>query len=173
MGMRLVELMLTLVWVILLGALALRFVRWRGRRLSAHLYHWWVVRRGTRRMLQRAERVHAGGLEQSAPGVKARSESGERTLVPSGQPETVILPPRAERAGPMDLPDSPAWTTRLDPKRARAEAEAQGLRIVSPSEGPDVLAGWLLNVIGLSILIILGLWLVNGGYWVVLGLLPF
>lgn len=171
--MSLVELLLVLAGGTLVGALILRFVPWRGRPLSAHLYHWWVVRRGTRRMLKRAERVHAARLEQGAPVAAFRAEASEPVSPLPKQPETVILPRRDEWAGPIDRPVSPGWTTRPDPKRARAEAEAQGLRIVSPSDEPDVLAGWLLNVIGLSILIILGLWLANGGYWVVMSLVPF
>lgn len=150
-------------------AAGLRFLPWRGKRLYAHVWHWWVVRRGTRRMLRRAERVHA----------RASSDSSELRLGASPppttqQPETVVLPPRdlSAGAGFSEGGFHQTGSARLDPKRARAEAEAVGLRVVNADEGPDTLAGWLLNAIGLSILIILTVWLAGGGYTVLTELLP-
>ncbi len=165
--------------LILLIAAALRFGRWRGKRLSAHVYHWWVVRRGTRRMLRRAERVHAADDTGPPPppeatrSVTLSSFSAEAQR--PAQPETVILPPRNTQPG--DRPPGAILPgvepTRLDPKRARAQAKAVGLRVVNADDGePDALAGWLLNAIGLSILIILAVWLASGGYAVIETLLP-
>jgi len=169
-----------LAGLVLVSALALRFVSWRGKRLYQHLYHWWVVRRGTRRMLRRAERVHAGGaiVEKREPPTRGaqptgpRADAAQSAELPqpaawSQQPETVILPARDE-----GFVAAPGPTSRPDPKRARAEAEAQGLRILRDPDEPDALAGWLLNAIGLSILIILAVWLGSGGKTVVQGLLP-
>jgi hypothetical protein len=86
----------------------------------------------------------------------------------------VVLPPRG--AQPGDFPPGAiapdAVPVRLDPKRARAEAKAVGLRVVNADDEPDVLAGWLLNAIGISILIILAVWLGGGGYAVIEQLLP-
>ncbi len=165
--------------LVLLLAVTLRFGRWRGKRLSAHIYHWWVVRRGTRRMLRRAERVHAAedaGLPttpEAPPPVTLSSLASEAQR--PAQPETVILPPR--HAQPGDRPPGAmtpgAEPARLDPKHARAQAEAVGLRVINADDGePDALAGWLLNAVGLSILIILAVWLASGGYAVFERLLP-
>lgn len=150
-------------------AIGLRFLTWRGKRLYAHVWHWWVVRRGTRRMLRRAEHVHAGISDDL---IELRT--GASPHLTTQQPETVVLPPRDLSAG-LGLPDGASRQSgpaRLDPKRARAEAEAVGLRVVNADEGPDTLAGWLLNAIGLSILIILTVWLAGGGYAVLTELLP-
>ncbi len=81
----------------------------------------------------------------------------------------MVLPSRG--TSPKDLPpNAPApaaeWV-KLDPKRARAEAEAVGLRVINTDDGSDALAGWLLNAVGLSVLIILAVWLGSGGYAVI------
>ena len=162
--------------VLFSGALILRFIPWRGRPLYAHLYHWWVIRRGTRRMLRRAERVHATSWNE-----EQRGETSSRSVVLSSlearaqlprQPETVVLPPRG--ATPDDAPPTtpPAEWVKLDPKRARAEAEAVGLRVINADDGSDALAAWLLNAVGLSVLIILAVWLGSGGYAVIERWLP-
>lgn len=167
-----------LAGALLAGALILRFVPWRGKPLYAHLYHWWVIRRGTRRMLRRAERVHA-----TAWGDAPRDEQLSRPVAlssleahaqPQGQPETVVLPPRNLSPDnlPPNLPGPAAEWVKLDPKRARAEAEAVGLRVINADDGSDALAGWLLNAVGLSVLIILAVWLGSGGYVVIEHWLP-
>ena len=170
------EIVLTLVAAVLLLALILRFIPWRGRPLYAHLYHWWVIRRGTRRMLRRAERVHAPS-QREEPSVETSSRpvplsSLEAHGQPPRQPETVVLPPRG--ATPDDAPPTtpPAEWVKLDPKRARAEAEAVGLHVINADDGSDALAAWLLNAVGLSVLIILAVWLGSGGYAVIERWLP-
>lgn len=164
--------------LLLVGALILRFVPWRGKPLYAHLYHWWVIRRGTRRMLRGAEHVHAASRREAPhagqPSRPVTLSSLEAQTRPLRQPETVVLPPRA--TPPDDLlavaPPPTAERVKLDPKRARAEAEAVGLRVINADDGSDALAGWLLNAVGLSVLIILAVWLGSGGYAVIERWLP-
>ena len=162
--------------LLLVGALILRFVPWHGKPLYAHLYYWWVIRRGTRRMLRRAERVHATSwLEEPRIEEHARPIplSDLETQAPR-QPETVVLPPRGATPDdpPASLPVPPGEWVKLDPKRARAEAEAVGLRVINADDGSDALAAWLLNAVGLSVLIILAVWLGSGGYAVIERWLP-
>jgi hypothetical protein len=47
-----------------------------------------------------------------------------------------------------------------------------GLRVINADDGSDALAAWLLNAVGLSVLIILAVWLGSGGYAVIERWLP-
>jgi hypothetical protein len=141
---------------------ALLFVRVERRWLYAWLWHWWTVRRGTRRMLKRAERVYARPEpkpETPAAGADRphKLSEVEGLAAPPDRPtltDTVVL---GDRRGDV--------RSRLDdePDVIGHNPKNPGFRVISQPREDDALIGWVLNAIGLSILIILGVWLWWGG----------
>jgi hypothetical protein len=150
-------------WLVLVTTVvtaALLFVRVERRWLYAWLWHWWTVRRGTQRMLKRAERVHAQpktqpGRPAPVPERPLKSRDFERSTPDRPvRTDTVVLgqPAQAEFTPSVEAADS----RDLDPQNP-------GFRVIPQPREDDALIGWVLNAIGISILILLGVWLWWGG----------
>ncbi len=148
-------------WLVLVTTLimaALLFVRVERRWLYAWLWHWWTVRRSTRRMLKRAERVHA----RPEPKPEKPAAGADRPRKLSEVEGPAATPDRPARTDTVVLGDRPGDTFSsgddglavpgYDPKNP-------GFRVIPQPREDDALIGWVLNAIGLSILIILGVWL--------------